>query len=355
MIAVTFVNLISVLLTFLSRYDKLRYGFEFAVLILILFFGFRYNYGNDYSAYYNMFYTINSYDVVEYSSDSVSIERGWVLLNRLFAPLGFSSLVFFLTFFQFSSFYFFVKRFVDRKHRYIALFLYLFTSSLMLTMLSMMRQCVAMNILIWAVFFLVRRNFLLYFLLICLAAEFHQSAYILLILLLIPLLYRISKHSYSVICISLFWIFFVFQNVIGEQLSILISSYFEKYNFYLEGGEEAVLGTGLGFLFNIVIFHLLVLLDPHTERKEDSLFIKIMAFSILITPLSFIVQLIVRVSSYFQLLGIVGLIYLFPLCKRNNIIFLISIGYVVMILYSYYNFFYSSVYHNYYFEYKTVF
>lgn len=355
MIAVTFINLISVLLTFLSRYDQLRYGFEFAVLILILFFGIRYNYGNDYSAYYNMFSTINSYDVVEYSSDSASIERGWVLLNRLFAPLGFSSLVFVLTIFQFGSFYFFVKRFVDRKYRYIALFLYLFTPSLMLTMLSMMRQCVAMNILIWAVFFLVKRNLLVSFLLICLAAEFHQSAYILLLLLLLPLLYKINRRFYVVIFISVFWFFMIFRNVVGEQLSVFISTYFEKYNYYLEGGKEAVIGTGLGVIFNIIVFHLLVALDPHVEKIKESLFMKIMALGILIIPLSFIVQLVARVSSYFQLLGVTGLIPLFSLKEKRNILFIFSLGYVLMILYSYYNFFFSDVYHNYYFEYNTVF
>ena len=89
MIAVTIVNIVAVLLTFLSRYKNFRYGFEIAILVLIIFFGVRYNYGNDYPGYYDMFNEINSYHTLTIALGNMGIEDGWIVLNRLFAPLGF--------------------------------------------------------------------------------------------------------------------------------------------------------------------------------------------------------------------------------------------------------------------------
>lgn len=101
MYIVIFVNTLAVLFSYLSKYNKFSYGFELAFFCLILFYGVRYNYGNDYISYWQMFDEIASYRSFVLFDDSVRIEPGWILLNKIFSRCGFPFLVFFLQFFNF--------------------------------------------------------------------------------------------------------------------------------------------------------------------------------------------------------------------------------------------------------------
>ena len=116
MIAVTIINILAVIFIYISKYKNLRYCYEIAIIILIVFYGIRYNYGNDYGAYSLMFQEINSYQSFHDAFHSMNIEKGWIILNRLFAPLGFYTLVFCLTVFQFGVPYFFFKKYVKNVH-----------------------------------------------------------------------------------------------------------------------------------------------------------------------------------------------------------------------------------------------
>lgn len=355
MIAVTIVNIVAVLLTFLSRYKNFRYGFEIAILVLIIFFGVRYNYGNDYPGYYDMFNEINSYHTLTIALGNMGIEDGWIVLNRLFAPLGFYVLVFCLTIFQFGSLYFFLKKYVKREQLFFVMFLYLFSSNLMLTMLSMMRQCLAMNIILWAIPFILDRKYIKAIILILLAAQFHQSAYILLFLLFVPFLQKMSYKVYVTLMLCLFAFLFIASNTVGEQLAFIVDSYFEKYNEYI-GGNKAELGSGIGFIFTICAFLLLLFYDKH-DNSNKSFFMKNLAISYLFIPLGFIVQLIARVATYFDLSGISGYLGL----VQGHSGWSKLIGYVFLVLfclftiYGYFSFFYSDVWHDAFYEYHTIF
>lgn len=162
MYIVIFVNTLAVLFSYLSKYNKFSYGFELAFFCLILFYGVRYNYGNDYISYWQMFDEIASYRSFVLFDDSVRIEPGWILLNKIFSRCGFPFLVFFLTIFQFLSIYYFIKRFVPINKRYIALFIYLFSFDLMLLELSMMRQTIAIFLTMYAVVFLLNQKFIFF-------------------------------------------------------------------------------------------------------------------------------------------------------------------------------------------------
>lgn len=100
MITVTIVNIIAVLLTYLQRNNQIRYGFGIAIFLLICFYGIRY----DYVAYLNHFQNINGQSNFELPTDSKDLEWGWVLLNRIFEPVGFFVLVFCLTVMQILQF-----------------------------------------------------------------------------------------------------------------------------------------------------------------------------------------------------------------------------------------------------------
>lgn len=353
MIVVTFISLLALFLTYLSKYRRLRFGLEFAIFLLISILGIRYNYGNDYPSYYKIFTEINSYETVSAAINSIEIENGWILLNRIFSPLGFSSLVFFLTLFQFGTFYYFIKKYVDKKFRWIAMFFYLFNSGLMLTMLSMMRQSFAMCILVYAITSIINKKYFRSILFIIIAAQFHQSAYIMLLLLFVPLLQKLSKKMYVIIIISLFVIFFLSQTMLGEQIGAIVNTYFSKYSYYLEDNNGVELGSGLGFILNIMVLICVLHCDPH-NGSEDSLFMKLFAISFLFIPLGFITQSIGRVGDYLKFLGIIGLVPLTVIStKKVGLLAIVSV-YVFVTLYGYFTFFYDPVWTDAYLEYHTI-
>ena len=238
MISVTIVNIIAVLLAYLGRYSKYRYGFIGAIVLLICFYGIRYDYGNDYMGYFRSFMSYNMYETIEYSTDSKDIERGWLFLNRLFAPLGFPALVFFLTVIQFCTIYWFIKKYVDTKYCYLVLFFYLFSPGLMLTMLSMMRQALAMNIVLWAVPTILRKKIWQSLLLIYLAAQFHQTAYVMLILPFTVFLMNLRRKLYVEVVFGLFVVLFFSGNFLSVQINFFVENYFDKFEFYINQGES---------------------------------------------------------------------------------------------------------------------
>lgn len=354
MILVTIINIIAILLTYLSRYRKCRCGFEIAIILLICFYGIRYNYGNDYPVYLLMFNEINSFSTVEYSTESSAIERGWIFLNRLFAPFGFFSLVICLTIFQFFTIYKFIKRYVSVEQYYISLFFYLFSSGLMLTMLSMMRQCVAMNIILWSIPFIVKKKYWYSLPLIYLAAQFHQSAYIMLFLPFTMFLFKLKRNTYIIISIFLFFVLFIADNFVAGQINNIVGMHFDKYNAYIEEGSKLQLGSGIGFLFNILFFMILVLFDRHKEGINSWL-LKMFSISYMFIPLSFIVPLVGRIGTYLSIMGVVGILPIIDLDRQKRVIQIVISLFVFITLYGYITFFYSDVWRDAFMEYHTIF
>lgn len=353
MIVVTFISLLALLLTYLSKYNGFKYGFESAIIILICILGVRYNYGNDYPSYYNIFQEINSYGTLSDACGSMAIENGWIFLNRIFAHLGFPSLVFFLTLFQFGSFYYLVKKYVDRRYRWIAMFFFLFSTGLMLTMISMMRQCFAMCILVYAVVSIMDKKYIKSVFLIIVAAQFHQSAYIMLLLPFVPLLQKLNKKTYIIIFISLFIAFFLSQTLLGEQIGAIVNTYFSKYSYYMEGNNGVELGSGIGFILNIVVFICILLYDPH-DSSTNSLFMKLMATSFLFIPLGFITASIGRIGDYLRFLGVIGLVPMSIMSTKKVVLFAVMAVYIFVTLYGYITFFFDPVWTDAYLEYRTI-
>lgn len=353
MIAVTIVNIIAVLLTYLQRNNQIRYGFGIAIFLLICFYGIRYDYGNDYMAYFNNFQSINGQTNLELSTDSKDLELGWILLNRIFEPVGFFGLVFFLTIVQFYSFYRVATKYVPRNQQYIALGVYLFSSGLMLTMLSMMRQSLAMNIILWAVPALLNRKLLKSIIIIIIAAQFHRSAYIALSLPFVIYLFNLSKKTYVITIITIFILCFTAQSIITQYINELISSNFERYEAYSEN-ESASLGSGIGFIFSILFFLTLVLSDRH-KYSYESWTMKMLALSYVFIPLGFIIQLIGRLGLYFSILGIPAIGYLANMSKKSIYMKMIVTLYIFFMIYGYFTFFYSDVWIDKFMNYRTIF
>ena len=340
MIAVTIVNIIAVLLTYLQRNNQIRYGFGIAIFLLICFYGIRYDYGNDYMAYFNNFQIINGQSTLELSTDSKNLEWGWVVLNRIFKPIGFFGLVFFLTIVQFYSFYRVVSKYVPRNQQYIALFFYIFTPGLLITMLSMMRQTLAMNIILLSIPFILNKKIIKSLFIIILAAQFHQSAYIMLILPFTLYLQKISNIKYHMIFISLYLLIIILHSTIAPYIRDFTLYYFERYETYTEA-ENAKLGTGIGFVFTCIFGLMIILIDNKTTK--NSWFLKLLTISYIILPLGISIPLITRIGYYFNLAGVLGTYLIAEKAKNNIVIKTVFTLMICITVYTYVTFFYSPI------------
>lgn len=353
MIAVTIVNTLVVLFCFLMRKNNAKSSFLISTIILTIFYSLRFDYGNDYNQYLGIFRIVNdSSESSQYQVDV--IEWGWVLLNRVFGSTGFFSLIIAITAFQFYSFYYVVQKYIKPEQYYIALFFYLFSCGLMLTMLSMMRQALAMNIILISIPFLFDRKYWAYTLMVLIAAQFHQTAYIMLAMPLTLLLFKLTKKQYIIIFALIFITAFIAESFIDEQIGIIIDSMFNKYEAYEEMDNDSKLTKGFGFFLNIVFFATMFVYDRHNNTYQ-SWFIKNMAFSYLFLPLSFIIQLIGRFGLYFNLIGVLGLCSLVEYSKSKLPLKMIMCIFTCITLYNYYLFFHSDVWIDKYMEFHTIF
>lgn len=350
MIATTVLGFITVLFAFLAKYKNIRWGLEFSFLLIFLFLALRYNFGNDYKAYFESFIEINRYASLDIFDKTNQFEPAWILLNRLFKPLGFFPMVALLSGFHCFVFYRFIKKNVPANYYWLAVFLYVFNTTFLLILSSAMRQSVAVTLFIIAIDYIYKRKIVPYLLLIGLASLFHTSA-----LFLIPFYFlgyvnwRITL-PYALIIVSIFTSFFLAQEFLSEQINSIVQTYFKKYEVY-EGGSQ--LASGFGMLFYIMMFIITILYAKYFSKKSSLLF-KLAIISFMFIPLGFIITLIGRVGFYFAPATIISYPLIFSSTKRP--LFMYGLGFLMifMTLYSYFTFFQSDMWQDAFGTYQTI-
>lgn len=158
MIETIVIGLICVCLAYLGRYRRLSWGFGAAMTILFVFLAIRYEWGNDYRQYIDKFIVYNSIDEFNYSDPNERWEVGWIFLYRIFKPFGFFSLVIVLTAFEISVYYWFIKKYIPKEWYWFAVFIYVFNPNFMLTQSSMMRQTLAMCIVLLSIPYIYKKK-----------------------------------------------------------------------------------------------------------------------------------------------------------------------------------------------------
>ena len=327
MLIIIIVSLISVFLTYLSKYRETRYCFEIAILSLIIFWGFRYNFGNDYAVYLANFDSIKNY-----SEGIIELESGWVLLNRIFSYGEFPSLVFFITIIQFYSIYFYLKHYVEVKYRWFVLLFYIINASLMIHSLSGLRQTVAMSIFIFSLHYIYNRKYLPSLLLLLIAAQFHSSAYLMLVLPFTIFLSRIKKKSYVYMLIAIFIICFFFRGFVLRLSSALLQfDEISKYDLYLTQSDSQYGGKGFGIMLQMLVLCILLVYDKHEDTMQNWL-LKLYQMSFVFIPLYTILPTFARLQMYFMLLGIGGVPMLIKTAKASMLNAVIIVLFLMMIL-----------------------
>lgn len=353
---VSLASLIAVMIVLLGDLFKLKRGFlAIAILFLILFFGVRTDYGNDFKMYEEMFQTFTHSSVASLNHSHERVEYGWKLFCHFFKGIDFSTFVFMLTTIQFSVMGWFIYKFVERRWHALVLAVYLFWPNLMLTQLSMMRQSLAMSIVICAIPLMLGRKIIWAELVIILAAQLHSSAYVACIL---PLLVYVEKVKFGVLAAVFLILLFIFAAVPAflETIVKAVIDYgaFNHYGVYLKDNVIIERSSGIGYVIQMAFCMYLFLIMKKTD-SSNKFFILTLSLYFISLPMSGIIGLISRLAMYYQQIGIVALQPLADRIKTSKISAVMLVLFLALVGMGYYNFFHDPSFEKYFMEYHTVF
>lgn len=351
MITVVLLNIVVVFFAYLESRKIFEHGLKVSFFFIFIFLAIRYNYGNDYSNYEYGFNDANKFALLSIFDKNLQFEPGWILLCRLFQPVGFAGLVAVLALFEIIVYYYLIKKYVPRSYYWLAVFLYVFNVGLMLVHLSAMRQAIAIGIFILSFEYLFNKKIIKYCLCIGFAAFFHTSAILMLPFFLIMYFDWKINRWVAAIFFALFVALFLFGDSLFPLISKLINGTFEKYEVYQDNSK---LSSGVGLVVNgtLLIF---VLNYARFVQRRNAIFFKMVAFFFLFLPMGLILIIIQRVSMYLTPAIIPVYPMILILIKKPFVRYMLGMLIILFTLYNFIQFFNSDIWRDAYKTYQTIF
>lgn len=327
--------------------------FCLSILLLFIFLAFRYDFGNDYLAYndlFNEFSVLTLEDVLKYDG---RVELGWILLCMLFKPIGFFGLIFALVIFQLYVLTKIIFKYCPPNLYWFAIFIFIFFPDNMLINASAIRQSIAISFFLLIVDAIIEKRYLKVLFYFFIAYNFHTSILIAL-LFLIPILLssRINNYIFCFISILIFPILYLFRQNLGDyffQLSFFLDT-FEKYLIYSESGN---LGSGIGTLYNFLLLSSFLFVLSSLNLSER-LIVKLASLTYFITPLAVYVAMLSRINFYFEMLFIVAMPLMISHLKDAYVRYAIFSLIIIWTLYVYYGFYQNPLWMEKYSTYKLI-
>ena len=355
MIGSLFFNIVSIFFAS-GRFTNYSRGLIYSVIIIFVFLAIRYDYGNDYMPYFERFYELNRGD---FNSINPLLmkgnEIGWVYLNLLFKPFGFFGMQIFLAGFSCFILYRFIKKYVHQKYYSLAIFIYIFQPYHLLIFSSAMRQSVAISLFLFAFDYLIQKKPIHYVSVILFASLFHTTSLILLPLIFLSYVKITPKIGYIFLLSLIPFLFSYYSDLIIQQSTLFTLLYFEaEYSSYLDIDVSGAT-IGLGFALNTIIYIMMFYNFRKIRITWQVVSFNLIVLSFLIIPLTLSIPLISRINFYFTPFLMIG--YPLALGSMKKISHkLIFIGFIIIFtLYQYFSFFYSDIWSEKFYYYKTIF
>jgi hypothetical protein len=355
MITTLVIGLFSLILNLIAMNQKGDWGLKLTFILIFLFIGLRYNFGNDYETYIGLFNKIkDNGDLAFDQSMYIFYEPGWMILNWIFRPVGFFGMTLVLAFFYSFSFYKLIKKHISYKYYWLSVFFVIFNPGFLLVHSTAMRQTVAILIVLFSVNYISDKRIIPFIICILFAATFHYTSLILLIIA--PFLFDNRKLNliFGTVIFSTYLFFFLFGSFLAPYFSQVVSLFSERYESYSDKGTA---NSGLGFLFYSSLFLVTLILDKFQEKK-GALFFKLAIVYYMLMPFTLIIEITSRIGMYFA----PAIVIVYPLIyKTLKSKFAIYAKYVflpiimVFTIYQFFQFFYSVTYKDYFMEYHTFF
>lgn len=362
MYLVIFCSLIAFFLTYSESQGKLRNGMKWGFAIVTILGMIHYNYGNDYMSYLDLYkqVTLYNFDLKGILNGDYYREPGWVLLCWLFKPIGgFFMMVAILNLIQNIIIYNFIKSYVLKSWWPIAIFIYLFSTSLYLMSFSMMRQEFALIVFLGMWRLIEKRKFLIPLIIFWLLSFIHSSAIVLLPFSFwgfIPI--KNGKFISAVYAITLL-IIWTSQNILNDIFSYALTLD-ERFSEYTDTYETSKIGLniGIGFMINMIpfILSLLLLFNKNNEYSDSQkLLVALSAITYIITPFGQIIPTVGRLGMYFSVYKIGAIPLIYSNIKHPPIKYLLLGLCLFMIFYDYLIFFSNPTWVDHFTEFHTIF
>ena len=358
MVVITLLNILVVLMAYLSRDEKHRYLLAWAFAILIMVLGIRYGYGNDFFSYKYMF----EHGYPE-EGDAENVELGWRFLNQIFKPLGFSSMVFFLTVVEHLMLYDIIRRYTPPNYYWLALFIYLFNPYFMLIGLSMMRQFLVQILGFYAMEYAYKRKLIIFVLIVLICISVHKVGFLLFPLYLFPYLSKVSTKYMLLLTILptiiAIVLMYVKMDLIIERLIELFGESGMKY------GESYLNSTVLSeeyrvnpkMVFRYVLYFVLLIKNYNflPNSNASKLFAIEVTLGVLFIPFASISPMAIRVSWIYSMVVIIAMPFLMGHERSLNIRRVVMLVFSILLLRDYYNHFFSDIWGAQYLNFYTIF
>lgn len=320
-------------------------------ILIFIFLALRFDFGNDYMSYYDIFYDVGSLRISDVLIYDGRVEIGWLFLCLIFKSFGFYSMVAFLAALNSIVYYRFLIKYCPHKYYWLFLFLYIFTPDLMLIQASAMRQSLAILIFILSLEFLFSKNIFMYLLLVALGYFFHSSIVIVMPLCILP--FFMAKESNVIPLFAVLLYFYLYLSV--EKATLIVNyfviNYFDKYEVY---DDVSVSASGLGVFLTTILFFTMAYVASYIKGK-DKVLLEIGIFGYMFSPLGLVVSMVVRLGFYYKVMLLVAVPLMVENIKNKKIKYTMVLLFMFFTLYQYFYFFQSPVWKVGFSTYKTIF
>lgn len=321
-------------------FNKKMLGYIISMLLLFFFLAIRFDYGNDYMDYYQIFNYIHEGKQSYGQSDIL-----YKFLNKVFPNfylfIGIISLFYIFIIFEL------IRRNLNFKQIWFAIVILLINPYLFLIHLSSLRQTIAILFTIIALHFLYEKKFIKFFCFILIAAGFHKSALIILPFLFIVFVKRINILLLILIVLSL--LFLVLNNGFEFLIEIGIK-YFPDYSSYVEQGAR-------NSIYNLLIscvFFTIIIVNINKLKGKQFYYSLLGLISTIFSILTYKLSMLMRIGMYFEIYLVISLPIIVMSVKNKIFRFLIIIFVLLIYGYRYFSFFTDPLWIEKYSDYHTI-
>lgn len=357
MVEYLIVSFVAVIFAVIARYENRSVFLKLAFILITVFLSLGYNWGPDVHTYQTFFNIYNSsgveaFDFSNYYLINEKAEYGYVLINQLCNSIGFWWMRALLFCFENYVIYLLIKRIVSREYYWLAIFIYVADVNFMILSSSMMRQWLAMCIVVLAFLLLEKRKWFIYVVLILLATSIHKSS-----LMCLPLVF-LPKITYNYKQTTLLWLIpaFLVYSIFSSFLVQYVAEWLETEDVYSNyTSSEYSSGVGVVSIVQFLVFIFMFLNVRFVENSKRLYITVLLAFG-LILPFYNYTGLASRLGYYFTIFTIGAYPLFLKQVKVERIVkLLFSTLFVAIILYNSFIFWTNPMWLAYYLDYKTLF
>lgn len=281
-------------LCFVKRENGINKLLFFSSFLILWFFQAFSDVGTDRPVYKNIFLWSNS-ETTFYNSayGFSSIEKGYVLLNRIIRLFTsnktiFFAIVSFVTLFLiFSTIYYFKDR-INIGASVLG-----YASLFYIQSFSLIRIYLASAILFYAIRYLITSKNIKYLICVVIAFFIHTSAIFMFLPFLLFFIYEKNKKISAFIVLGVFTLLYIKPNTI-----LLFASNFERYADYVNKGFLTS-GSGIAqIIYFAPLFFIFLITRKKAEERYNDLFLIYTSIFLLLGILSYKIEILGRIMYY---------------------------------------------------------